>query len=206
MKPFAAFTAARKTGPDQGRRHKRKCGNPREAREAADHPDETAGDEVHRIRQRRTGHAEIEIARDGEIRRQRRVLQVRDPLRPDARFGETVVQIRRDAIAKVVADRGLDGRQHLQQHEDHAGHRQRRDQAVAALHGGDEEARRNREQRRQEAPGPGKPAAGAGGCILFLVGLSLRNYVLAWIGLTVFVLALVIILVLGGWAWWRFGG
>ena len=38
--------------------------------EAADHPDESAGDEVHRVRQRRSGHTEIEVTRYGEVARQ----------------------------------------------------------------------------------------------------------------------------------------
>ena len=36
-------------------------------RDAADHLDQPAGDEVHRDRQRRAGHAEVEVARDGEV-------------------------------------------------------------------------------------------------------------------------------------------
>ena len=48
-------------------------------------------------------------------------------------------------------------------------------------------------------------AVGIGGCMLLLLGLSVRSYVMAWIGLTAFALALIMVLVVGGWAWWRFG-
>ena len=44
--------------------------------EAADHLDQAAGDEVHRDRQRRAGHAEVEVARDGEVAGELRVLEV----------------------------------------------------------------------------------------------------------------------------------
>jgi hypothetical protein len=48
-------------------------------------------------------------------------------------------------------------------------------------------------------------AIGIGGCVCFLLGLSLQSYLMAWVGLIVFALALLMVLVLGGWAWWRFG-
>ena len=44
--------------------------------EAADHADEPAGDEVHRVRQRRSRHAEIEVARDGQVADECRVFEV----------------------------------------------------------------------------------------------------------------------------------
>jgi len=44
-------------------------------------------------------------------------------------------------------------------------------------------------------------AIGVAGSVLFLLGLSLQLYVMAWLGLTVFVLALMSVLILGAWAW-----
>jgi len=46
-------------------------------------------------------------------------------------------------------------------------------------------------------------AVGVVGSLLFLLGLALQLYVMAWIGLALFVLALMSVLVLGAWAWWR---
>ena len=52
--------------PGVGGRARRRDGQP------ADHLDQAAGDEVHRDRQRRTGHAEIEVARDRQVGGERR--------------------------------------------------------------------------------------------------------------------------------------
>ena len=119
--------------------------------EAADHADQAAGDEVHRVRQRRPGHAEVEVARDGEVGGERRILQVCHTRRADAHLGQAVVEKRRGAIAEVVADRRLNRRQHLQQDEDDADDAERTRQAVAALDGADQDPHRNGEQRRQDA-------------------------------------------------------
>jgi len=48
-------------------------------------------------------------------------------------------------------------------------------------------------------------AIGSSGAILFLAGLSLQVYSIAWMGLVAFVLSLCMILVFGMLAWWRFG-
>jgi hypothetical protein len=48
-------------------------------------------------------------------------------------------------------------------------------------------------------------AIGSSGAILFLVGLSLQIYSIAWVGLVAFVLALSMVLAFGMLAWWRFG-
>ncbi len=101
-------------------------------REAGDHLDQAAGDEVHRDRQRRAGHAEIEIARDGEVVGQLRILEVAHAGRAHARVGQPVVEPGGRAIAEVGAHRLVDGIEHLEQDEDDADQRERRSEAVAA--------------------------------------------------------------------------
>jgi hypothetical protein len=117
--------------------------------ESANHPDKAAGDEVHRIRERRTGHAAIEVACDREVGHQRRVLEMGHAVRREARRRQPIVEKRRHAIAEGVADRGLHRRQHLEEDEDDASDGKRRRERVPALHRGDEHAHRDREQRRQ---------------------------------------------------------
>ena len=60
---------------EQQRRPPRVGGEHDRGRQAADHLDQAAGDEVHRDRQRRAGHPEVEVARDGEIAGQLRDLR-----------------------------------------------------------------------------------------------------------------------------------
>ena len=121
------------------------------AREPADHLDQAAGDEVHRDRQRRAGHPEIEVARHGEVARERRILEVAHARRAHARLGQPVVQPGGGAVAEVGADRLMNRRQDLEQDEHGAGEGERAAQAVAASHGADEHAHRDREDRRQHA-------------------------------------------------------
>ncbi len=108
------------------------------ARDPADHRDQPAGDEVDRDAQRRAGHPAIELARDDEVRGERGILEVSNAWRLDAGVHELVVQPGRRAVAKVRADRLMQWRQDLQQHEHHAGPRQRHRQAAALLHRGDQ--------------------------------------------------------------------
>ena len=74
---------------------------------------------------------EIEVARDGQIADERRILEVAHPLRADARVGQPVVEIRGRAIAEVVTDSSLYRRQDLQQDEDDADDRERDDERIA---------------------------------------------------------------------------
>ncbi|MGI8782221.1 MAG: hypothetical protein ACR2L2_01020 [Acidobacteriota bacterium] len=53
------------------------------------------------------------------------------------------------SVSEVVADGGLKRGQDLQQDEDDTRERERADQTVATLHGGDEHAHRDREDSRQ---------------------------------------------------------
>jgi hypothetical protein len=118
---------------------------------AADRADQAAGDEVHGVGQRRTGHAEIEIASDGQVGGQPRILEVGKAGRMHACGSQPVVEERRHAIAQVVADRRLHRGQHLDEHEQHARDRQRHTQRPATLDRGDEHARRDGKQHGHDA-------------------------------------------------------
>ena len=135
----------------QERRPPRIADENRRGRDAADHLDHAVRDEVHRDRQRRAGHAEIEVARDRQVARQRRILEVSDSGRAHACLGEAVVQPRGGAVAKVRADRLMNRTQDLKEDEDGAGKRERGRERMAALHGADEHAHRDRERRGQDA-------------------------------------------------------
>ncbi len=113
------------------------------------------------------GHAEIEVARHGEIAGELRILEMADARRPDAGVGQTVVEPRRHAIAKVRADREVQRPEHLQQQEYDAREHERPRERIAALHGGDEHAHGDREcggqraaQQQDEPPRDGQRAAG----------------------------------------------
>ena len=86
--------------------------------DAADHLDHAAGDEIHGDRQRRAGHPEVEVARDGEVAGERRILEVPHARRAHAGLGEPVVEPRGSAVAEVGADRLMNRAEHLKQHED----------------------------------------------------------------------------------------
>jgi hypothetical protein len=123
-------------------------------RQPADQPDQASGDEVHRVRERWPRHAAIELAGHGQIGGEIRVLQMREAGRADRHLRQPVVQIRRGAIAQVVAHRRLDRRQHLQQHEGDSDKAERAGQRLAALHGIDEAAHRHGKERRQQPVQP----------------------------------------------------
>ncbi len=130
---------------------------PREAEQddgrgdAADHRDQPARGEIHRRRERRPRHPEVEVARDGEVARQLRILEVSHARRTHAGLGQPIVEPGGRAVAEVGAGRRVQRPQHLQQHEQHAHQGERPGQAAALLHDGDEPAHRNREGRRQHA-------------------------------------------------------
>ena len=71
--------------------------------------------------------------------------------RADAGGGELVVEPRGGPAAEVGADRLVQRRQDLEQHEHRADQRQRRGERIAALHGADQHAHGDREQRRQQS-------------------------------------------------------
>jgi len=98
------------------------------------HLDHAAGDEIHRDRQRRAGHSEVEVARDGEVAGELRILEV--PMPAGARsLGELVVEPCGSAVAEVGAERLMNRTEHLKQHEDRAGKREPTGERTAALHG-----------------------------------------------------------------------
>jgi hypothetical protein len=121
------------------------------AGDPADHLNHAVGNEVHRDRQGRRGHAEVEVSRRGEIAGQRRIFEMSHARRPDAGHGDAVIQPGGRAIAEISAERLVDRREHLQGDEHDAGERQRRGQRFATLDGGDEHAHRHGKQRRQRA-------------------------------------------------------
>ena len=102
---------------EHGRRPPRVAEQQQARREAADHLDEPARDEVHADRQRRSGDAEVEVAGDGEVGDEVGVLEVRDAERRGGRGHEPVVEIRRGPAAEVGADREVQRREHLEEHE-----------------------------------------------------------------------------------------
>jgi hypothetical protein len=109
------------------------------------------GDEVHGDRQRRAGHAEVEVARDDQVARELRILEVAHARRAHACVGQSVVEPGRGAIAEIGAD-GLVHRRHdLEQYEHDADEAQRPGEAIAALDGADEHAHRDAEHGRQHA-------------------------------------------------------
>ena len=132
------------------RRPPRVSGENHGGRHAADHLHHAGRDEIHRDRERRAGHPEIEVARHGEIGGQRRILQMPHARRAHAGLGQPVVEPRGGTVAQVRADRLMNRAEHLKQHEDRAGKRQRTGQRIAALHRADQHAHRDREHRRQD--------------------------------------------------------
>ena len=131
--------------PGEGEQHRRR-------RQAADHLDEAPRDEVHRDRQRRPGHAEVELASDGEVVAELGILEVADARRVDAGVGELVVEPGGGAVAEVVAHREVERREHLEQHEHDAHEGERAAERVVGVHRTHERAHRHREGRRQQAP------------------------------------------------------
>ena len=146
---------------EHDRRPPRISGEDHGGRDTADHLDHAARDEIHGDRQRRAGHAEVEVARDGEVAGERRILEVPHARRAHAGLGEPVVEPCGSAVAEVGADRLMNRAEHLKQHEDRAGKRERTGERIAALHGADEHAHRDRERRRQNpSQQEGRPPSG----------------------------------------------
>ena len=126
------------------------------------------GDEIHRDRQRRPGHPEVEVARDGEVVGERRIFEVAHSRRAHAGLGQPVVQPRGGAVPEIGADRLMDRRQHLEQEKGDADERQRARQAVAlplAMLGHLERQSKGGKPRRPASPCPPQtpPAALRGG-------------------------------------------
>ena len=119
--------------------------------QAADQLDQPSCDEVHRDEQRRTGHTEVEVARDREIEVSFGILKVTHPRRADARLGQSIVEPRRGAVAEVGSQGLVNRRQDLQQDEHDTDQGERAAKTVALLHGADECSHRDRESRRQHA-------------------------------------------------------
>ena len=131
------------------RRPPRVAGEDRRGGDAAGHLDHAVGNKIHRDRERRPGHPQVEIAGHGEVTGQGRILQVPDAWRAHAGLGEPVVEPCGGAVAEVSAHCLVDRAEHLEQHKNRARKRQRAAQRMALLHGPDEHAHGNRERRRQ---------------------------------------------------------
>ena len=128
---------------------------------------ESGRDEVHRDRQRRARHPEIEIARRCQITGELGILEVTNAGRLKTRFGQAVVQPGGRAIAEVRAQRPMYRCEGLQQHEARADPDQRGRDARTGLNRGDQSPHGNREDRGQHAayqqdgpPGRGEARVG----------------------------------------------
>ncbi len=122
-------------------------------RQAGEQLDQARGDEVHADRERRAGHAEVEVAGRGEVGGEVGILEVADAGRVDAGVGEPVVQPRGQPVAQVGPDRLVQRAEHLQRHEHQPHRHQRPCERVAALHRPDEHAHGDGEHGREHAPG-----------------------------------------------------
>ena len=150
-----------------GGAHQAKPNRTTAAARPASQLDQAAGDEVHRDRQRRAGHAQVEVAGRGQVAAEGRVLEVAHAGRPHAGLGEPVVQPGGGPVAQVGADRLVDRDQHLEQHEHHPDGGQRPGQVAPALDGADQRPGGDGEHRRQHPPAhqhhpPGDGQAGVG--------------------------------------------
>src|SRR5205823_7938591 len=79
-----------------------------QARQTADHLDQSPGNETHGNRKRRPRHSQVEVARDSEISGQLRILEMTHARRANTRLGEPVIKPRGGTVAKVGADRVMD--------------------------------------------------------------------------------------------------
>ena len=105
--------------------------------DAGDQPDEAVGDEVHAVRHRRSGDAEVEVAGHRQLVGEVGALEVGDARGVERRRHQAVVERRRGAVAEVVAERLV----------------QRPDDLAGDEHDG------HRDQRRASAPRPSVTAA-----------------------------------------------
>ena len=117
------------------------------------------GDEVHRDRQRRPGHAAVEVPGHLQVGRELGVLEMPDARTGDAGVGQLVVEPRRGAVAEVRAERGVQRAQDLQQDEQDADHAERNGQRARVMldradkdAGGDGEPGRQQPAQRQQRP------------------------------------------------------
>ena len=94
-----------------------------------------AGDKVHRDEQGRPGHAQVEVARHGEVVGELRILEMPHARRADARIGQTVVKPGGRAVAQIGPHRLVDRREDLHQNENDADKRQPAGKGIAMLHG-----------------------------------------------------------------------
>ncbi len=124
-------------------------GEDQRGRDASNHLDHAGRDEIHGDGQRRPSHPEIEVARDGEVAGERRILKVSHTGRAHAGLGEPVIEPCGSTVAQIGADRLMNRAEYLKQHEDHANKRKRAGERFAALHGAHEHTHRDRERRRQ---------------------------------------------------------
>jgi hypothetical protein len=140
--------------PGSGQHHRRP---PREREEdgggaeAGHGQHQPARDEVHVDVHRRTRHAEVEVAGDGEVAGELRILEMSQAGGPDAGLDEAVVEPGRDAAPQVRAHGLVDRGRHLQQNEDDAYDGEGRGQSFAPLHGADERPHRDGEAGGEHA-------------------------------------------------------
>ena len=160
--PHGAFAQQPVRGePGAGQERRRPPAIPEQeqrARHASDHLREAAGDEVHRDRERRARHPEVEVARDRQVVGELGILEVTHPRRHHGRRREPVVEKGRGPIAEVGADRLMHRDEHLHEQESRAGKGQRPAEGLTPLDGPDEHAHREGEDgRRQPAQDERRP-------------------------------------------------
>jgi len=133
--------------------------------ETADHAHHAVRDEVHGDRERGPGHAQVEVAGDGEVAGEGRILEMAHAGRAHASLGEPVVEPGGGAVAEVRAHRLVDRAEHLEQDEHRPCEGERPPEGSAALHRADERAHRDREGRGQDPSEQerGPPGDGQGG-------------------------------------------
>jgi hypothetical protein len=120
-------------------------------RDAGDEADQPVGDEVHAVRQRRSGDAEVEVAGHRQVIGEVGPLEVGDARGVERRRHQPIVERRRRAVAEVVPERLVQRADDLAGDE-HDGHRdERTGQRGAVGDGGDQPTRRDGDQRRQGA-------------------------------------------------------
>ena len=133
--------------------------------QAADHLDQARRDEVHRDAERRTGDAEVEVARHREVRGEGRVLEMSHPRGAYAGDRQLIIEPCGGAAAEIRTDSMMQRGQRLEQYENRAHGQQRHRERGAALHGADQHAHRDGKQCRKQSakaerrpPGDREPA------------------------------------------------
>ncbi len=166
--------AEQQVGRDPGREEhqRRPPGEPGEQQrrdDAAEQRDQTGRDELHVEEHRRTGHAEVEVARGRQVVGEVAALKVADAVGIEGGPHQPLVEHRAEPVAEQLADHLVKRRHHLRDNEDDAEPHQWTARLAAALHPADQPAGRHRQPRghqrashQEHPPRPGQRWQGAG--------------------------------------------